>query len=45
VVKEISVQLLDLIADAQGLEVVCGDIGNAFIQAYTNEKIYTRVGT
>ena len=44
VVKGVSVRLLDLIADAQDLEVICGDIGNAFIQAETNEKIYTRVG-
>ena len=42
--KTISVRLLDLIADAQGHEVLCGDIGNAFVQAYTKEKIYTRVG-
>jgi len=38
VVKGVSVRLLDLIADAQDLEVICGDIGNAFIQAETNEK-------
>ena len=44
VVKSISVRLLDLIADANGLQVLCGDIGNAFIQAMTKEKIYTRVG-
>ena len=44
VVKTVSVRLLDLIASAQGLKVLCGDIGNAFIQATTNEKIYTRVG-
>ena len=44
VVKGISVRLLDLIADAQDLKVLCGDIGNAFIQADTKEKIYTRVG-
>ena len=44
VVKTISVRLLDLIASAQGLKVLCGDIGNAFIQATTNEKIYTRLG-
>jgi hypothetical protein len=42
VVKSISVRLLDIIADSQNLEVVTGDIGNAFIQAHTNEKIYTR---
>ena len=33
VVKNISVRLLDVIADAQHLEVMVGDIGNAFIQA------------
>ena len=45
VVKTLSVRLLDLIADAQGLEVLCGDIGNAFIKANTKEKIYTKVST
>ena len=44
VVKTISVRLLDLIASAQDLKVLCSDIGNAFIQATTNEKIYTRLG-
>ena len=44
VVKTVSVRLLDLIAYAQGLKVICGDISNAFIQATTNEKIFTRVG-
>ena len=42
--KSISVKLLDLIVEAMGYKVLCGDIGNAFIQANTNEKIYTRVG-
>ena len=41
VLKGISVRLLDLIADAQDLKVRCGDIGNAFMQADTKEKIYT----
>ena len=44
VAKAISVRLVDLIADAQGHEVLCDDIGNAFIQANTKEKSYTRVG-
>ena len=44
VVKGISVRLLDLIAHANDLEVKCGDIGNAFIQANTSEKVFTRVG-
>jgi len=44
VVKGILVCLLDLIAESQGLEVLCGDIGNAFIQALTKEKVFTRCG-
>ena len=44
VVKGVSVRLLDLIADHQNLEVITGDIGNAFIQAHTKEKVYTRCG-
>ena len=43
VVKRI-LSILNLIADAQGLEVILGDIGNTFIQAKTKEKIYTIVG-
>ena len=31
VVKSISFRLLDLIAEAMGLEVLCGNIDNAFI--------------
>ena len=44
VVKGISVRLLDLVADIQNLKVMTGDIGNAFIQAHTNEKIFTKCG-
>ena len=44
-VKTISVRLLDLIASAQKLNVLCGDINNAFIQATANEIIYTRLGS
>ena len=43
-VKGISVQLLDIIAESQGLRVLTGDIRNAFIQANIAEKVYTRVG-
>ena len=45
VVKSISVRLIDLIADAWNKEVLTGDIGNAFIQSDTNEKIYTCFGS
>ena len=37
-------RLLDLLADAWNKEVLTGDIGNAFIQSNTKEKIYTRFG-
>ena len=33
-----------MIADSQGLKVLCGDKGNTFIQATTNENIFTRLG-
>ena len=45
VLKTVSVRLLYLIADEQGLEVLGGDIVNAFIQENNKEKIYTRVST
>ena len=45
VVKGISVRLLSIIAHRDNLKELCGDIGNAFIQAKTNEKIYTRCGS
>lgn len=44
VVKGISVRLLSVIAHRDGLKELCGDIGNAFIQAHTSEKVYTRCG-
>ena len=44
VVKTVSVRLLDIIAASQTLTVLTGDIGNAFVQATTNEKVYTRLG-
>ena len=44
VVKGISVRLLSVIAHRDGLIELCGDIGNAFIQATTKEKVYTRCG-
>lgn len=39
-VKSISVQLLHVIAHKANLKQLCGDIGNAFPNAYTNEKVY-----
>ena len=39
-VKSISIQLLHVISHKDNLEQLCGDIGNAFPNAYTNEKVY-----
>ena len=39
-VKSISVQLLHVISHKANLEQLCGDIGNAFMNAYTKEKVY-----
>jgi hypothetical protein len=44
VVNGISVRILDLIAHRDNLNVLCGDIGNAFITADCLEKVYSRAG-
>ncbi len=44
VVKGISVRLLDLVAHRDSLQILCGDIGNAFITADCLEKVYSRAG-
>ena len=44
VVKGISVRLLDVIAHHHGLKMLCSDVGNAFINAYTKEKVWERAG-
>ena len=43
-VKSISVKLLQVIAHNANLEILCGDIGNAYVNAYTNKKVYTIAG-
>ncbi|MGH7954890.1 MAG: hypothetical protein ACREOZ_02900, partial [Gloeomargaritales cyanobacterium] len=43
-VKGISVRLLFLIAAINDLHFLSAEIVNAFVNAYTNEKIYTRAG-
>ena len=45
IVKVVSVRLLDLIDDSQNLKVLQGDIGNAFIQAHTKEKMVIKFGS
>ena len=43
-VKTISVHLLHVIAHKHKLEQLCGDVGNAFVNAYTNEKVFAIAG-
>jgi hypothetical protein len=44
VVQLNSIRLLNVIAKSQNLECLAGDIGNAYINAETKEKIYVRCG-
>ena len=44
VVQQRTIRILETIALNEGLSFVTGDIGNAFVQADTNEKIYKIAG-
>ncbi|GFH49047.1 hypothetical protein CTEN210_05523 [Chaetoceros tenuissimus] len=44
VVRGISVRLLDVIAHHWKKRILSGDIGNAFVQSKTKEKVYTKLG-
>jgi hypothetical protein len=44
VVKLESIRLLNVIAKAQNLQVLAGDVGNAYLNADTKEKVYTICG-
>ena len=39
-----TIRILETIAINEGLKLITGDIGNAFIHANTNENIYSRAG-
>jgi hypothetical protein len=43
-VKGISVRLLHVIAHKAGLKQLVGDVGNAYVNADTNEKVWARAG-
>ena len=43
-VKSLSVKLLQVIAHKAKMEILCRDIGNAYVKAYTNEKVYSIAG-
>ena len=44
-VKYISVNLLQVIAHKANLEILCDNIGNAYVNTYTNEKVYAIAAT
>lgn len=44
VVQLASVRLLNVIAKSQGLQCIAGDVGNAYLNAYTEEKVYVICG-
>ena len=44
VVRGISVRLLDVIAHHWGKSILAGDIGNAFVQSKTKERVFTKLG-
>ena len=44
VVQTRTIRILETIAMSEGLKFVTGDIGNAFVQANTNERIYSIAG-
>ena len=44
VVKMTSIRLWNIITKAQGLECLVGDVGNAYLNALTREKIYMKCG-
>jgi hypothetical protein len=44
VVKLETIRLLNVIVKAQGLQVLAGDMGNAYLNADTNEKVYIVCG-
>ena len=42
VMKQHSSRIIEIIAEANNLEILVGDIGNAYLYAKTREKIFTR---
>jgi hypothetical protein len=44
VVQLSSIRLLNVIAKSQGLECLAGDVGNAYLNAKTKEKVYIKCG-
>ena len=43
-VKSISVKILQVISHKANLNIMCGDIGNAYVNTFTNKKVYAIAG-
>jgi hypothetical protein len=43
-VKGVSVKLLHVVAHKTGMSQLCGDVGNAYVNAFTNKKVYAVAG-
>ena len=43
-VKSISAKILQLIAHKANLKILCGNIGNVYVNAFTNKKVYAIAG-
>jgi hypothetical protein len=43
-VKGVSVKLLNVIAHKTGMDQLCGDVGNAYVNAFTNKKVNAIAG-
>ena len=43
-IKGLSIRLLHVITHKAGLQQICGYVGNAYVNAYTNKKVFARAG-
>jgi hypothetical protein len=43
-VKGVNVKLLNVIVHKTGMDQLCGDVGNTYVNAFTNEKVYAVTG-
>jgi trans-2-enoyl-CoA reductase len=44
IIKMDSIRLIFLLADLNKMDLLMADVSNAYLNAYTNEKIYTKCG-
>lgn len=44
-VQGTSIRIMLILVEKENIQVVAGDVENEFINAYTKEMVYTRLGT